>query len=218
MAPLYRAWTDSGSSWRRKTPPEEKVSDVPTCPLLCLPRVWGLSGPGEPLPWWGSAPMGRLRGLDGPSPGHGQVHGMGPHSGATCLWVSWDVPAPAFSGDRPCRPCPPGMCRGSDRPRLVALTRASSVAGGCRCLCTRRAGSWGVEWRLHSHCPLCVDRALPHATPAASCLETQAPQSALGLRASSMTTGAQPGPPSPGDLQAEGRRVCISWRELSRTT
>lgn len=112
----------------------------------------------------------------------------------------------------------PADPRGSDRPRLDTSTRASSVLRGFRSLCTRGTGSRGISWRLRSHCALCVDRALPHATSATSSLGTWVPQSAPGLRAGSMTAGAQPGPLSPGDLQAEGRRVCISWRELSRTT
>lgn len=69
LAPPYRVWTGSGSSWRRRIPPEEKVGDVPACPLLCLPRIRGLMGPGDPLPWRGSAPARRLRALGGPSPG-----------------------------------------------------------------------------------------------------------------------------------------------------
>lgn len=203
MAPPYRVWTGSGSSWRRRIPPEEKVGDVPACPLLCLPRIRGLMGPGDPLPWRGSAPARRLRALGGPSPG--------PWAGARGRASLWSHAPPG-------EPSHPRACLLRGRPRLDTSTRASSVLRGFRSLCTRGTGSRGISWRLRSHCAPCVDRALPHATSATSSLGTWVPQSAPGLRAGSMTAGAQPGPLSPGDLQAEGRRVCISWRELSRTT
>lgn len=34
MVPPYQVWTGSGSSWRRRSPPEEKVSKAPRLPLV----------------------------------------------------------------------------------------------------------------------------------------------------------------------------------------